>query len=253
MTAVVAPPAVLRVERVDAGYGGRRVLRDVSLVVAGGARVGLIGPNGAGKSTLLRVALGLLPPWRGTVELFGQPASRLDRRRQPVAYVPQARDLARDFPVSTRDVVAMGRIGRLGPFRWPGQADRAAVARALAQVGLMEHADRPFGTLSGGQQQRALLARALAGAARLLFLDEPVTGIDVATQRQIDDLLDRLVADGCALIVSTHDLSPEHLARFDWLVALNGRVIAQGPPAQVTTLDIWRRLVAGAPLDGQEG
>jgi manganese/iron transport system ATP-binding protein len=233
---------VLRLDRVDAGYGGRRAIRDVSLAVAAGERVGVIGPNGAGKSTLFRVALGILAPWRGAVELFGAPGARRDPRRDPVAYVPQARELDATFPVSARDVVAMGRVGRRGPFRWPGAHDRAAVARALEVVGLADQAGRPFGALSGGQQQRVLLARALASEAHLLLLDEPATGVDAPTRRRVDALIGELAADGCAVLVSTHDLSEEHLARFDRLVCLNGAVVAQGPPGEVTRLEVWRRL-----------
>lgn len=240
-----ARPTVLRLDEVEAGYGHRPALRDVSLTVAAGTRVGLIGPNGSGKSTLFRVALGILPTWRGTVEVFGVPIRRLDRRRQPVAYVPQARQLASGFPVSARDVVMMGRVGGLGLFRWPGAADRAAVGRALDEVGLSHKAERPFGALSGGEQQRLLLARALVSGARLFFLDEPVTGVDAATQHQFDRLLDVLVTAGCTIVVSTHDLSAENLARFDWLVCLNGMVVTQGAPVDVINMEVWRRLFSG--------
>jgi manganese/iron transport system ATP-binding protein len=243
-----APP-VLRLAHVDAGYGGRLAIHDVSLTVTAGQCVGLIGPNGAGKSTLFRVALGTLATWRGTVELFGVPPRRLDRRRQPVAYVPQARRLDGSFPASARDVVGMGRVGRRGLFRFPGAADRTAVAQAIEQVGLAHKADRPFGALSGGEQQRVLLARALAAEARLLLLDEPATGVDVATQAELHRVINQLVAAGCAVVVSTHDLSAVNLARFDWLLCLNGGVIAQGPPDEVTSLDVWRRLFSGRPAE----
>lgn len=234
--------AVLRLANVDAGYGDRLAIRDVSLTVAAGIRVGVLGPNGSGKSTLFRVALGILAPWRGQVELFGVPGGRLDRRRQPVAYVPQARQLTPHFPVSARDVVLMGRVGRRGLFRWLGESDRVAADRSLDQVGLRHKAERPFGALSGGEQQRVLIARALASEARLFFMDEPVTGVDVMTERQIDDLLDELVAGGAAVVVSTHNLSEANLARFDWLVCLNGMVVAQGPPTVVASLEVWRQL-----------
>ena len=252
VTADDADP-VVSLDGVDAGYADRLVLRDVSLTVAAGTRVGLIGPNGSGKSTLFRVALGTLRPWRGTVELFDRPVQELDRRRYPVAYVPQARTLALAFPLSARDVVSQGRVGRLGLFRFPGRADREAVARALEQVGMAPHADRPFAALSGGQQQRVLLARALASGARLFFMDEPVTGVDVATGAQFDRVLDRLVAEGHTLVIITHDLSAEHLAHFDWLVCVNGGIVAQGPPAEVTTLEVFRRLFTHRPVGAGVG
>jgi manganese/iron transport system ATP-binding protein len=159
--------------------------------------------------------------------------------------VPQARQLAAGFPVSVRDVALMGSVGRLGLFRWPGAADRAAVGQALEQVGLTHKADRPFGALSGGEQQRALLARALVSGARLFLLDEPVTGVDVATRRTFEELLDALAASGCAIVVSTHDLTAENLERFDWLVCLNGAVVEQGPPSEVIGREAWQGLFSG--------
>ena len=233
---------MLRVTQATAGYGQRIAIHDVTFEIPAGARVGLIGPNGGGKSTLFRVALGVLPPWRGSVEIFGTPADRLDRRRHPVAYVPQVRNLDSSFPVSARDVVSMGRVGRLGLFRFSSSTDRAVVERSLEAVGLAEYADRPFAAFSGGQQQRILVARALASEAHLLFLDEPATGVDAATQRQIDEVIDRLVADGASVLVSTHDLSTEHLSRFDSLLCLNRELLAHGPPGEVATLDLWRKL-----------
>ncbi len=245
--------AALRLSHVDAGYGSRMAIRDVSFAIRPGQRVGLIGPNGAGKSTLFSVALGTLAPWRGDVEVFGAPINELDRRRQPVAYVPQARRLDTTFPVTAREVVAMGRVGRLGLFRFPTAEDRAVVERSIDEVGLAELADRPFAAFSGGQQQRLLVARALASEARLLFLDEPATGVDVSTQRQLDDVVDRLVGSGCAALVSTHDLSVENLARFDWLICLNREVLAQGRPDEVTNLAVWRLLFGGQAAERVEG
>ncbi len=249
---VSSPPAALRLDHIDAGHGSRLAIRDVSLVVQPGTRVGLIGPNGAGKSTLFSVALGTLAPWRGTVEAFGVPIRELDRRRQPVAYVPQARRLDASFPVTAREVVAMGRVGRLGLFRFPTGADREVVERSLEEVGLAAEAHRPFGAFSGGQQQRLLVARALASEARLLLFDEPATGVDVSTQRQLDAVVERLVGGGCAVMISTHDLSAENLAQFDSLVCLNREVLAQGPPEEVTSLDVWRVLFGGAPALASE-
>ncbi len=179
------------------------------------------------------------------MQLFGVPAHQLDRRTHPVGYVPQARRLNLAFPLSGRDVVALGRIGRRGPFRVLRDDDRAAVARAIELVGLADKADRPFAGLSGGEQQRLLLARALTSEARLFCLDEPATGLDAATQERLGAIIDGLVADGSAVLVSTHDLSPENLDRFDRLVCLNGAVVAEGPPAEVTNLDVWRRLFSG--------
>lgn len=248
----ISPSPVLELTDVSAGYGRQLAIDSVSLEVQAGRRVGLIGPNGAGKSTLFSVALGTMTPWRGGVRLFGQDVRKLDRRRFPIAYVPQARRLSTDFPVTARDVVAMGRVGRLGLFRFPGTKDRTAVQSAIQAVGLASAADKPFRALSGGQQQRLLVARALASEARLLFFDEPATGVDVKTQRQLDDVLNGLVAEGCGVFISTHDLSHENLSQFDWLICLNREVLAQGPPETVTNLDLWRRLFGNPGLRSED-
>lgn len=244
---------VLRVMGVTAGYAQRVAIENVSFDIHPGTRVAVIGPNGGGKSTLFRVALGILRPWRGSVELFDQPADRLNRQRYPVAYVPQARSLDANFPVSARDVVAMGRVGRLGFLRFASAQDRLTVERCLDAVGLLEHADRPFAAFSGGQQQRILVARGLASEARLLLFDEPATGVDISTQRRIDEVIDGVVRDGAAVLISTHDLSSEHLARFDSVLCLNRTVLAHGSAAEVVNDKTWQQLFGATTSDFEIG
>jgi manganese transport system ATP-binding protein len=148
------------------------------------------------------------------------------------------------------DVVLMGRYHRMGPLRRPAPRDRAAVADALERVGLADLAGRQVGRLSGGQRQRVLLARALAQQARLLLLDEPFTGVDAGSEAAVTAVLRDLVADGCSLVVSTHDLSmlPALCARS---VLLHRRVLAHGPTAEVLTPENLARTFgldqAGAP------
>ncbi|HZU05804.1 MAG TPA: metal ABC transporter ATP-binding protein [Chloroflexota bacterium] len=222
---------LLQVEGVRAGYGSLLVLEDVSFTLERGSLTALVGPNGAGKSTLFQVLLGLLAPWAGTVRVQGRPVREC---RFAFGYLPQHSQLDLDFPVTVRDVVMMGRYARLGPGRWPGPADRAVVERCLAEVGLAELAERPFGELSGGQRQRILLARALAQEAPLLLLDEPLSEVDTVSQQAVFAVLARLAAQGAAILVATHDLALVS-ARFDRVICLNRRVIADGPPAAVLT------------------
>lgn len=226
------PPA-LEVRGLTVRYGEVRALEHVDLVVAQGAACGLVGVNGSGKSTLFRAVLGLVRPVAGEVSLLGGPAERA-RRAGLVAYVPQADDVDRDFPVDVADVVLMGRYHRMGRLRRPGPADRAAVATALERVGLAGLAHRQVGRLSGGQRQRVLLARALAQEARVLLLDEPFTGVDAVSEAAVTDVLRELVADGHSLVVSTHDLSmlPALCAES---VLLHRRVLAHGPTERVLT------------------
>ncbi len=223
-----------------AGYDGAPALEAVSFDLPAGSLTGLAGPNGSGKSTLLKAVLGLLKPWRGDIQVFGRP---IDAVRQRVGYAPQAELVDWDFPVTVRDVVMMGRYGRLGPLRRPGAGDRGAAAQALAQVGLEELAGRQIGELSGGQQRRMLIARALAQEADLLLLDEPMVGLDATTQHALLALFEALRSQGKTLLVATHDLSCV-AACFDLAVLLNRRLVAFGPPAEVFKPDILNEAFA---------
>lgn len=240
----------LRLTGVTVRYGSVVALEGVDLVLGAGQACGLVGMNGSGKSTLLKAALGLVPLHAGDVELLGgTPAAA--RRLGLVGYVPQLDDLDRDFPVPVADVVLMGRYHRMGWRRRARPADRDAVDAALHRVGLSDLAGRQIGRLSGGQRQRVLLARALAQEARLLLLDEPFTGVDVVSEASVTAVLHELVADGCTVLVSTHDLGmlPDLCATS---VLLHRRVLAHGPTADVVTpenlaLAFGLGTTAGAP------
>lgn len=224
-------PSILQVHHLTVNYGKTPVLWDVSLSVPSGKIVGIIGPNGAGKSTFIKTALGLLQPISGKVEFFGKPLSEV---RQRVAYVPQRESVDWDFPVTVQDLVLMGRYGRLGLFRWPRSADRAAAMRVLDQVGMASYADRQISQLSGGQQQRAFIARALLQEADIYFMDEPFAGIDQATEKVIMSLLHLLKEKGKTVFVVHHDLNSIE-SYFDWAIILNMRLVAYGDVKEVFT------------------
>jgi manganese/zinc/iron transport system ATP- binding protein len=195
--------------------------------------VGIVGPNGAGKSTLIKAILGLVPLASGTISIFGQP---FEQQRKLVGYVPQRESVDWDFPVSALDAVLMGTYGRLGWFRRPGAAEREWARACLEKVGLADLAGRQIGQLSGGQQQRVFLARALAQRAEIYFMDEPMAGVDAATERVIFQLLRELREQGKTVFVVHHDLRtvPEY---FDHVVLLNLRLVASGPTEAVFTHD----------------
>ncbi|HEX3998345.1 MAG TPA: ABC transporter ATP-binding protein [Pirellulales bacterium] len=167
-------------------------LRDVTLHVEQGCSLGIIGPNGAGKTTLLKIILGLLEGFRGTVRVLGMTPREACRRGGLIGYVPQRHDAEWRFPLTVRQVVRMGLIGKTGPLQWYSRADRQHVELLMEQLGIAPLADRPIGDLSGGQQQRCFIARALAAKPKILILDEPLVGVDEAGQQQFAELSRRL-------------------------------------------------------------
>ncbi|MCS7234975.1 MAG: metal ABC transporter ATP-binding protein [Armatimonadota bacterium] len=233
--------AAIRVENLTVSYRGKPAIRNVSVTVPPGLRVGLVGPNGAGKSTLLRALVGLLTPDTGYVELFGHP---VHQARRLVAYVPQRTEVDWDYPVVVEEVVLMGRFPHVGWVRRPGPEDRRVARECLRMVGMEALARRQIGQLSGGQQQRVFLARALAQEAPVMLLDEPFVGVDAATEEAIYALLDRLRDEGRTVVVATHDLSRAQTA-FDRLLLLNQHVVAYGPPAEVFRPDLLQRTYGG--------
>ncbi len=222
---------------VHAYPGGARALDGVGLALGAGELVCVVGPNGSGKSTLLRLCAGLLAPSAGTLELDGRPLATLAPRERArrLAFVPQA---LRALPeLDARTFVLGGRYAHRS--RWAGLlaeepgADRAAVARALAEADAEELAARRLDELSLGQFQRVLVARALAQEAPLLLLDEPTAALDPEHQVRIFLLLERLVAAGRSALVVTHELNLASRFAQRCLVLCAGRLVAEGPPLEV--------------------
>ena len=240
---VLAEHPALALEHVSANYGkAQPVLEDVSFSIGHGERVAVVGPNGAGKSTLFKVIVGLMPHLSGDVRVHGHSHHAGDC--PSIGYVPQREAIDWKFPLSVNDVVLMGTIRAVGWLRRPGKAARQSATQALEQVGLAHLAHRPIGDLSGGQQQRVFIARALAQHADVLLLDEPFSGVDVEAQESIFALLDALRRQTVTVIISTHDL---HMAqtRFDRLLLLNHRVVADGPANAVLTPELLTAAYGG--------
>jgi manganese/zinc/iron transport system ATP- binding protein len=175
------------------------------------------------------------------VRFAGEP---IERVRGRVGYVPQRETVDWDFPVTVMDVVLMGTYARLGWFRRPGSRERSAARESLERVGLADLAGRQIGRLSGGQQQRVFLARALAQDASIYLLDEPLAGVDAASQEQIFAVLAGLRAAGKLVVVVHHDLRTA-AAWFDAVALVDRRLVAAGPTAAVLTPDNLRRTYAG--------
>jgi iron complex transport system ATP-binding protein len=233
VTAPVATSAVA-LRDVSVTYGGRQVLRHVNLELEPGERVALLGPNGAGKSTLLRVVAGLLRPDHGDVLLRGDPVEGLDRATvaRRLAVVPQQAVLP--FATRVEEVVALGRLPHEDPFLGPRDADRAAIAAAIERVGLGELVGRDARELSLGERQLVLVALAVAQSAPVLALDEPTVHLDLRHRVEVMQLVrDLNERDGTTVLAVLHDLGlAAHF--FPRLVVLDrGRIVADGPPADV--------------------
>jgi iron complex transport system ATP-binding protein len=230
--------SLLSAEGLMVRRGGRAVVDGVSLAFEPGTLAAVIGPNGAGKSTLLGALAGLVRPDAGRVALDGWPLAQVDRRTlaRRRAYLPQSPRA--EWPISVERLVALGLTPHLPAFGGLPEALAARVAEALERFDLTRQRDQPATTLSGGELARAMLARALVGDPEVLVADEPIAGLD---PRHALDGVRRLraLADAGTLVVfSLHDLSLA--ARYATrLVALrDGRVVADGPTAEVLTPEL---------------
>jgi ABC-type Mn2+/Zn2+ transport system ATPase subunit len=216
-------------------------LTDVTFQVPHGQQVAVVGPNGAGKSTLFKALVGLVPIARGEIRIHGK---SLQSHEDCVAYIPQREEVDWRFPVTVRDVVMMGRYGRRHVAKRSGKQDREAVENRLRQLGLSGLASQPISDLSGGQQQRVFIARALAQDPHILLMDEPFSGVDIATQEATLDLLDQLREAQVTVMVSTHDLDLA-ARRFERILLLNRKVIGFGGAVEVFHRDKLREAFSG--------
>ncbi len=221
---------IIEFRNVTCGYTGEPVLTDVNLQIMPGDFVGLLGPSGAGKTTILRAVLSAVDIYRGDILVEGR--SITDRRAR-AGYVPQLETIDWNFPVTVEQVVLMGRAAN-GWLPWYRKGDREEAYTIMERLGIANLAKRHIRELSGGQQQRAFLARALVSSPRLLLLDEPTVGVDIKTRDDILHLLDELNHEGVTVVMTTHELNAV-AAHLPWVVCVNRRVIAEGPPAKVYT------------------
>ncbi len=247
------PPAELRVENLELGYGPAAVLKGVNLTARPGDFVGLIGPNSCGKSTLLKAISRVLRPRAGRVLIDGRDVWQdLDPREtaRTVAVVPQ--DFPADLPFTVSETVLIGRTPYVGRLRGEQPVDLARAREAMRATGTLGLGDRVFSELAGGERQRVVLAKALAQEPRLLLLDEPTSHLDLGHQVEILDLLLSLSrAEGLTVLTVLHDLN---LAAMycDCLYLLgNGAVQAEGPPGDVLTTANLERVYGSRVLVGR--
>jgi len=237
--------SIVELHQVSFSYSGAPVLEEVSLHFHPGQFAALVGPSGAGKTTLLKLILGTLTPIHGQVQINSRAHAATKAPR--IGYVPQLETVDWNFPVTVEQVVWMGRVKRAGPWPWPSAEDRRRIATVLEQLEIAELARQHIRNLSGGQQQRVFLARALIAEPDLLVLDEPTTGVDMRTAENVLHLLGELNRQGMTILMTTHDLNAA-AAHVPWVICLNRRVIAQGPPEAVFTEPILNATYEGDML-----
>jgi zinc/manganese transport system ATP-binding protein len=191
--------AALQFRDLTIGYDRHPAVHHLSGTVETGALVAVVGPNGAGKSTLFKAIAGMLRPFAGEIDRAGL-------RARDIAYLPQAAEIDRGFPINVYDMVAMGLWRRAGLFGGIDAHGRAAIERAMAAVGLTGFEARTIGTLSGGQMQRMLFARLLLQDARVIVLDEPFNAVDAKTSADLFDVIRRWHGERRTVLTALHDI-----------------------------------------------
>lgn len=219
---------LISVQGVSFRYGPHLVLDHIELPIYTGDFLAILGPNGSGKTTLLKIILGLLKPTQGRILLMQKPQHDF-REWGKIGYVPQnATHIDPYFPVSVQEVVAMGIKSLPASERIASGEEGEAILESLDHVGMAEYRTRRIGQLSGGQQQRVFIARAIVNRPRVLFLDEPTTGVDARTQGQFYDMLAHLNEDeSITIVLVTHEtgIISKHITK---VACLNQQLIYHG-------------------------
>lgn len=223
--------SIINVEDLTLAYNEKPVVWDADVNIVRNSRTAIIGPNGAGKSTLLKGILGLLKPLAGEVKILDKDPKNA---RKYFSYIPQTASVNWDFPTTVLDVVLMGRYKTLGWIRRPGKKDYEIAKQALEKMGMYEFRDRQISELSGGQRQRVFLARSISSDAEIYFMDEPLAGVDMVTEKIIMDTIKEFQKDGKTIVAVHHDLNTIE-KYFDHVVIINRRVVAEGPVSETFT------------------
>jgi iron complex transport system ATP-binding protein len=232
---------ILRVEKVDVGYGKTAILNDINLTIAAAKITSIIGPNGCGKSTLLKTMGRIIPQRRGKVYLHGQELSRFTTMQvaRHLAILPQHPQAPPGL--KGEELVAFGRFPHRQKLSRLSAQDKEAIARAMELTQVTSLRERPIGSLSGGERQRFWLAMALAQETEILLLDEPTTYLDIAQQLEMLKIVRRLNQERqCTILMVLHDIN-QAAAFSDAIVAMKeGAIIATGPPQTTITREVLR-------------
>jgi len=244
-SAVNDSETLIEVNDISFSYDTVPVLEDVSFHIQSGDFLAIIGPNGSGKTTLIKIILGLLKPVQGEVRIMGKSLYEFSGW-QKIGYVPQkATHIDPFFPVSVKEVVAMGLLSRK---KFSGRTKKEGdvlIQKALKQVGMLDIKNRRIGSLSGGQQQRAFIARAIVNQPLILFLDEPTTGVDAEMQEHFYDMLDTLNRkEEITIVLITHEIGiiNRHVNR---VACLNQKLIYHGTHEDFCRSEAFKKMLAG--------
>ena len=187
---------VIETHNLSAGYT-TPIIAGLNLSVNAGDYLCICGPNGSGKSTLMKTILGLIPPLSGSVKIFAGAGD--------VGYVPQQNEAQKDFPASVREVVVSGFQGRLGFRPFYSKKERESAESAMIRMNIADLSRKSFRELSGGQRQRVLISRALCAGRKIMFLDEPVAGLDSQSAKEMYSVIHELNTEGMTVIMISHD------------------------------------------------
>ena len=222
---------IVEIKNVTVSYRENIALKKITLSINEGDFLAIIGPNGAGKTTLLTTINGLGKIVQGEVRVFGMRSTptTLCRIRREIGYVPQGLSVDPRLPVSVHDVVMMGRTGKIGLFRHPGAEDYRIAEEVMELVKISELKDRPIGHLSSGEQQKVAIARALAQRPKIMLLDEPTANLDLKSQKNIVELIDKIYRKtNLTMVLVTHILNHLPCSCKKALLIKEGRIVWAG-------------------------
>lgn len=223
----------IEIKHLNVSYYEQLVLNDINLNIPKGVMCAISGPNGAGKTTLVKSILNFIPHLTGSIKINGKD---LKQEIDNISYVPQKESVNWQFPTTVSDVALMGTYRELGWFKRPGKTQKDKANQAMKQLGILDLADKEIASLSGGQQQRVFLARMLCQDADIIFLDEPLVGIDKKSEQIIMNILNQLKEEGKTIIVVHHDLATIE-KYFDYLVLVNHKIVTSGYVKDIFTPD----------------
>ncbi|MEK7606864.1 MAG: metal ABC transporter ATP-binding protein [Patescibacteria group bacterium] len=232
----------LELDGVAFSYNRQPILEGITFTVAEGDYLGIIGPNGGGKTTLIKIILGLLKPEVGSVRIFGENPAQFQRRGE-IGYVSQrAQQAGMNFPATVEEVVMSGRASRAGAFHAFRSEDKKAAENAMETAGILRYRGHLLEELSGGERQRVFIARALATEPKILILDEPVAGVDIASQERFYDFIEQLNKEmGITILFVSHDIDViAHEVKT--VLCVNRRLVCHGSPRELIKEEFLEKL-----------